>query len=309
MVFINTESSKMLSSLIRPGLMVVAFALGYMLPQLGGMSFLIRYLIIVMLYMVCLQLSISSLKVGKSHIALLVVNLLMGLVPWAFFRIAGQNDLALAAFFIGITPTATAAPVIMSFLRGHVGYVVTAFLLTNLTVAFVFPLLLPPLMGRFAPKAFADVFLGVLFIMGAPAAAATLTRLLVPSAVNWPKKLRNFSFILWVAALMIIAANASKFLREHNDISFMIIFKIAAVALIICILNFGIGYFIGGKERCREASQSLGQKNTTLTIYLAVAYANPLVALGPTFYVLWHNIWNAWQLWRCSHKPIDGGEG
>ncbi|MEG2248861.1 MAG: hypothetical protein RSB88_08120, partial [Akkermansia sp.] len=49
----------------------------------------------------------------------------------------------------------------------------------------------------------------------------------------------------------------------------------------------------------RECSQSLGQKNTTLTIFLAMIYApSPIAALGPTFYVLWHNLWNAWQLHR-----------
>ena len=58
---------------------------------------------------------------------------------------------------------------------------------------------------------------------------------------------------------------------------------------------------IGGREFPREASQSLGQKNTSFTIYLALTYANPLVALGPTCYVLWHNLWNSWQLHQSRH--------
>ena len=57
-----------------------------------------------------------------------------------------------------------------------------------------------------------------------------------------------------------------------------------------------LGRMIGGKSFAQEASQSLGQKNTTFTIYLALTYANPLVAFGPTSYVLWHNLWIAWQL-------------
>jgi BASS family bile acid:Na+ symporter len=60
---------------------------------------------------------------------------------------------------------------------------------------------------------------------------------------------------------------------------------------------------IGGREFPREASQSLGQKNTTFTIYLALAYASPVVALGPTFYVIWHNLWNSWQLHRAPRHP------
>ncbi|MEK7414548.1 MAG: hypothetical protein AAB263_14635, partial [Planctomycetota bacterium] len=61
----------------------------------------------------------------------------------------------------------------------------------------------------------------------------------------------------------------------------------------------------------REASQSLGQKNTTLTIWMAATFANPIVALAPTFYVLWHNLVNAAQLAhkgrnRDAGAPSDG---
>lgn len=67
-------------------------------------------------------------------------------------------------------------------------------------------------------------------------------------------------------------------------------------------LNFLLGYAVGGKGLRRESSQTLGQKNTSLTIYLALIYANPLAALGPTFYVFWHNAWNALQLYLHARK-------
>ena len=73
---------------------------------------------------------------------------------------------------------------------------------------------------------------------------------------------------------------------------------IAAVSALSCAGSFAIGRLLGGSEFRREASQSLGQKNTSFTIYLALAHVSPLVALGPTFYVLWHNLWNAWNLHR-----------
>ena len=73
---------------------------------------------------------------------------------------------------------------------------------------------------------------------------------------------------------------------------------IAAVSLVLCLLGFITGRIIGGKRLFLESSQSLGQKNTTLTIYLALTYASPAAALGPAFYVIWHNSWNAYQLWK-----------
>jgi BASS family bile acid:Na+ symporter len=81
--------------------------------------------------------------------------------------------------------------------------------------------------------------------------------------------------------------------------------KIALTTAAICAASFALGRVIGGREFPREASQSLGQKNTSFTIYLALTYANPLVALGPTCYVLWHNLWNSWQLHRIRHDA-DG---
>jgi BASS family bile acid:Na+ symporter len=118
------------------------------------------------------------------------------------------------------------------------------------------------------------------------------------------------SFGAWVAAIFLITANASNFLRSQSGLSRTVVLEIAVASLLICVLSFGLGRLIGGREFAREASQSLGQKNTTFTIYLAMTYASPLVALGPTFYVIWHNLWNSWQLHQHANresltKPAD----
>ncbi|MBR2374427.1 MAG: transporter, partial [Lentisphaeria bacterium] len=49
-------------------------------------------------------------------------------------------------------------------------------------------------------------------------------------------------------------------------------------------------------------SQSLGQKNTTLTVYLALIYAGPLAAIGVISYVFWHNTYNAIQLYIFDRR-------
>ena len=127
-------------------------------------------------------------------------------------------------------------------------------------------------------------------------------RLFCKKATELPKKLKNFSFFLWVGAIFLIIANASAFLHGQSHLPKTVLLEIAAISLAICAFNFWFGQFLGGKKFRRESSQVLGQKNTTLTIYLALANANPLVALGPTFYVLWHNGWNTWQLHRYGRR-------
>ena len=133
-----------------------------------------------------------------------------------------------------------------------------------------------------------------------PMAVAWLVRTVHAPAATWPGKLRNVSFGMWVTAMFLITSNASDFLHAHADTPHVLLAKIALTTLTVCVVNFALGAVIGGRELRREASQSLGQKNTTFTIYLALAYASPVVALGPTCYVIWHNLWNSWQLHRAG---------
>ena len=283
---------------LRTAALLLSFIVGALLPQAHALAWLIRWLIMGMLFIVFLQTKLSRAALRPSHGVLLAANVAMGFAAWGVGWAIGGRDVALAAFFCGITPTATAAPVIVSFLRGRVDYVIAAFLLTNVVIASLLPALLPIVLGRTAPTAFADILGSVGLVVFVPIAAAWVVRTVYPGASSWPKRLSNVSFGAWVAALFLITARVSDFLRTHTDLPRMLLVEIGLVSLAVCVANFALGRIIGGRQFAREASQSLGQKNTTFTIYLALTYANPLVAFGPTCYVLWHNLWNSWQLHR-----------
>jgi len=290
---------------VKPGLLrtlalVCSIVLGGLLPQAHTLSWSIRWLILGMLFLVFLQTRLSRSALHRSHGVLLVVNVLMGFAGWGLGWLVGGRDVALAGFFAAITPTASAAPVVMSFLKGRVEYVVAAFLVTNVIIAALLPGILPVVLGHTAPHVFAHVLGSVGLVMFVPLTAAWLLRLVYPAAAGWPKRLGNVSFGLWCVALFIITANASYFLHTQPDLPTAGLVEIALVTSLICAANFFLGHLIGGRTFPREASQSLGQKNTTLTIYLALTYASPYVALGPTCYVICHNIWNSWQLHRIG---------
>ncbi|MDR0932032.1 MAG: hypothetical protein LBM70_03320, partial [Victivallales bacterium] len=236
------------------------------------------------------------------HLKILAANVAIGLGFWILFRVFGNDELSQVAFFTAITPTATAAAVIVHLLGGRVDFAVSAFLTTNFGMALLFPFLIPMVIGDPAPGVFFEVIKSLLTVIGIPLAAAIPLRLIYRAATELPKKLTNVSFFIWVATIFLVIANASKYLHSQADLDATILVAIAIISLVICIFNFGVGRFLGEKKFRREASQVLGQKNTSLTIYLALAYANPLVALGPTFYVLWHNGWNTYQLNRYDHR-------
>ncbi len=280
--------------------------LGALLPSAHALAWAIRWLVMAMLFLVFLETRPSPTAFRRSHGVLLLANLGIGFAAWGLGWVVGGRDVALAAFFAGITPTAIAAPAIVSFLRGRVDYVVAAFFLTNIAVAALLPVMLPLVLGRPTPDAFAQVLRSVGLVVFSPLVVAWLVRALHAPAAAWPARHRNLSFGLWVTAIFLITANASDFIRRQTETPHAVLAQIAATSLIVCVAGFGFGRVIGGREFPREASQSLGQKNTTFTIYLALTYASPLVALGPTCYVIWHNLWNSWQLHRAArHSSQD----
>ena len=281
---------------LRTAGMLAAFGLGFLCPWAAALNWLIRWLIVAMMFFVFLQVRVSWRALRPAHLLILLANAAIGVGSWLLLKPFAGNELAQAAFFTGITPTATAAAVIVGLLGGRVDFAVSAFLATNFGMALLFPFLIPLVIGNPAPGVFWQVVDSLLVVIGIPLAAAVPVRLFYRKAAELPKKCKDVTFFLWVGAIFLIIANASHFLRGQSHLSGRVLLDIAAISLGICVFNFWFGRFLGGKKFRRESSQVLGQKNTTLTIYLALAYANPLVALGPTFYVLWHNAWNTCQL-------------
>ncbi|MBL9189428.1 MAG: hypothetical protein JNK23_18240 [Opitutaceae bacterium] len=286
----------------RTAAILSALTLGALVPQAHAAAWVIRWLVMAMLFLVFLQTRLSREALSRTHVALLAANIAVGFAAWGAGWLVGGRDVALAGFFCGITPTAIAAPVIIGFLKGRVEFVVGAFLLTNVAIAALLPVLLPIVLGRATPEAFTQVMGSVGFVVFLPMALAWAVRAVRPEAGAWPAKLSNVSFGMWVVSMFFIAANASAFLRANAGIPRLMLAEIAGLSLLVCVGSFALGRVLGGREFAREASQSLGQKNTTFTIYLALAYASPVVALGPTFYVVWHNLWNSWQLHRAGRR-------
>lgn len=292
----------MLSGLSRTAAILAAFILGALLPQAHAFAGAIQVLIMGMLFLVFLGTNWTLRSFHRSQGVLLAVNLLMGFAGLALGWLVGGRDVALAGFFAGIAPTASAAPVIISFMRRNVAYVTAVFLLTNVAVSALLPLLLPWVLGEVDATLFSRVCGSVGLLIFTPMVLALIVRRIHPPAASWPGRLRDVSFGAWMATLFLVMANASHFLRLQTDVPRWVLAEIAGVTLVICVMNFALGRWIGGRTFAAEASQALGQKNTSFTLYLALVYASPLVALGPTCYILWHNLWNSWQLHRVHRE-------
>ena len=277
--------------------LLVMMLFGWLMPQAHVFSYLIQYLLMAMLFFAFLDIELKPQGFQKSVLWVLLANVAVAFLGYALLS-RFDLMLALAAFMTAIAPTAIAAPVIIGFIQGEVEFVVASVLLTNLASALVVPLALPSLLGKVIQISVWEVLQPVLVVTFVPLLFAQLVARLPEDAQRVIRKGKVTSFPIWLVNLFIISAKAADFLRNDNTNSMSALGIIALVSLVICIINFGVGALLGGRSHWQEASQALGQKNLSFVVWIALTFINPLVAMGPTFYILYHHLYNSWLIYQ-----------
>ena len=110
--------------------------------------------------------------------------------------------------------------------------------------------------------------------------------------------IKDLSFYLWGCSLTIVTGTTVKnIVHAESSVAFIVV--IALSGLMVCLLQFAVGRYVGHFfHRTQEAGQALGQKNTAFAIWIAYTYLNPLSSVGPGCYILWQNIINSIELWE-----------
>lgn len=281
--------------------LLVTMLLGALFPQVHIFSPLIQYLLMVMLFFSFLDIEFKPQTFQKSVLWILLANVIVAFLSYALLA-SFDMTFALTAFMTAIAPTAIAAPVIMSFLQGEIEYVVASVLVTNVSSAVIIPLALPFLIGTEVQISIWEVLQPVLLVMFVPLILARLVSHLPSTTQVHLRRGKRYSFLIWLLNLFLISANASNFLRNEEPNSVSTLLVIALISLVLCIVNFGVGALLGGRRNWQEASQSLGQKNLSFVIWIALTFINPLVAMGPTFYILYHHLYNSWSIYRFEKR-------
>jgi len=281
--------------------LLVTMVLGAFLPQFHIFSFLIQYFLMIMLFFTFLDIEFKPQSFQVSVLWVLFANVAVAFISYIVL-VSFDITFALAAFMTAIAPTAIAAPVIIGFIHREIDYVVTAVLLTNISSAVIISLALPSLLGGNVRISIWEVLQPVLIVMLVPLILARLISGLPTKSQEFIYKGKSLSFPIWLVNLFIISANASNFLHNQNSNSAFTLLTIALISLLICIVNFGVGALLGGRLHWQEASQSLGQKNLSFVIWIALTFINPLVAMGPTFYILYHHMYNSWSIYQFEKR-------
>ena len=219
-----------------------------------------------------------------------------------------------------ICPTATAAAVVTRKLGGDVPGITTYIILINILAAVLVPLIVPlvhPIAEIDFWMAFSMIMAKVFPLLILPCLGAWLVRYLFPKLHRWFLKFPDLPFYIWSLALCLAIAITTKSIMR-SDMSLFMLAMMSLISLICCVLQFGLGRFIGGKYRPRiyvpaveergkavrkvTAGQAMGQKNTIFAIWMAYTFMTPESSIVGGFYSIWHNIYNSWQLYRHSRS-------
>lgn len=277
-----------------------AIALGATLPALSRGTPALPWIIGLLLFIAFCAMPRGASRPTWLHLRLIGAAWLLGgaacAVLWTLDR-----DLALGALLTGAAPTATAAPVVLAALGGDAVFAAVAVLGSNLLAAVLWPGLMALLLGGDAPGGPSALFLRVAPVVLAPWLAARLLVRGAPAAASRCAALMPHTFAIWLVGLAIISATAAAHLREAGLHALL---PHALVAVTLCVVAFVAGARLGGPARRREGAQSLGQKNTALATWTAIACAGPGASLVPVCYILCHNSWNAVQLARHGGTRI-----
>ena len=234
----------------------------------------------------------------------LMVAVVIGAI--LFFHITGKSLILLEALLTCIIcPCASAAAVVTQKLGGNLEEMTTYTFLSNFLCALLIPVCFP-LLDAEADITFWSAFVAILYkvclVLVVPMILAYITKHwhTLCRFYQWVISVNNLSYYLWGCSLLIVSGTTVKNI-VHAEVAVSFLLLIAVLALILCLIQFAMGKYIGHFFRSTiNAGQALGQKNTAFAIWIAYTYLNPLSTVGPGCYILWQNIINSVEIWHYS---------
>lgn len=232
------------------------------------------------------------------------VLLIVGLI--LVFHIQGEPLVLLEAILACVIgPCAAASSVITAKLGGSMEQMTTYTFISNFVTAILIPVCFP-LIEKGEHLTFLSAFLGILYqvciVLVVPMVLAFVVKHTCHRFHRWLIGIKDLSFYLWGGSLVLVAGTTMRNIM-HANTSLLFVGVIAILGLVLSIIQFATGRFIGHYfDSVVESGQALGQKNTPFAIWAASAYLNPLSTVGPGCYVLWQNLINSFELWHYQKK-------
>lgn len=256
-------------------------------------------LIFTLLFFTFCRVDVRKMRPTMMHLWLLVAQVTCSIAIYLLLQPLGET-IAQGGMICALAPVAMAAVVIGGMLGAKVETMATYSLICNIATAFVAPVILS-YVGS-GECSLWQILAKVAPLLVAPFVAGQLCRYAVPRVAGWFASHSRLSFYVWLASLAVVMGRTTAFIIDHGTEHSTLELALAAVAGVICIVQFTLGRYIGRRYGDVVAGgQSLGQKNTVLAVWMAQSFLDPLSCIAPTAYIVWQNIVNSYQL----HKQKD----
>lgn len=316
------------------GMVIGGFGYKLFLP----LAPILPWLIFFMLFFTFCKVNPLDLRLHKWHWVVLATQMVLSFCAYAgMLYLTNDPVLAQGLLMCFIMPTATAAPIIAGKMGGSIQNLTTFTLLSNFATAIVVPATFP-LINPAADMTFWSAFLLILsriapLLLG-PFLAAWLLRIGYQKRTKkefiLSTKIAVVPFYLWVASIVVLTSVVTETTIINFQAQLSNILILLVTSFFACLIQFGlgklIGYYLPAPSKGRDyqdvlinpaaapktmngvssitAGQAFGQKNTSLGVWVANTYLNPLASLGAAAYIIWQNIFNSAQLFVAAHKKV-----
>lgn len=275
----------------------------------SSIPYLLPTLIFLMLFLSYCKIDPHELRPRRWHLILIVIQLVETLLAawWCMcHRDSEWIPLVESLLAVFVAPMAAVGAVVTQKIGGNPAtattYTVISSLFTALMVPTVYPLVEPGIGVTFFElftKILTRVFPTIIF----PLFLALLLRWLLPKVHQWVcREAKDKSFYLWAICTMVNTAQIIRCIASSPGSASILWSIVIVIGVVVCV-QFYVGKQIGSLYHDRiAAGQGLAQKNTVLSIWIAMTFLSPTAAIGPGVCLLWQNIVNSWQIWSFGKQ-------
>jgi len=286
----------------------IAIVLGLLLHDYcAAFSVVVPYLIFTILLLTFTAVDITKLRFKPLFVWILLFQVVVSLGGYALLRLLHVNEIIAEGVLIGVLCPVAASVAVVSTMLGADRNTVTSFsVIGNLAIAIVAPVYFS-FIGINQDMPFLESFLNILrrigTIIGLPFFIALALQLCLPRANRFISRYKGLAFYLWAVALFLTLGQTIHFIFLNGEGNWHSILWLGLSALLFCVIQFGLGKWIGHKNGDTIAGgQLLGQKNSAMGIWMANHYLHPLASVYLAFYSVFQNLFNSWQIWYQERK-------
>ena len=294
---------------IRQYVLPIAIVLGLLLHEYcAAFNVVVPYIIFTILLLTFCAVDIRQLRFKPLFVWIILFQVVVSVGCYSLLRALNVNEIVAEGIFVGVLCPVAASVAVVSTMLGADRNTVTSYtVIGNLVISIVAPIYFS-FIGVNQDMPFWASFLQILrrvgTVIGLPFFVALALQIAWPKANAVVARFKGLAFYLWAVALFLTLGQTIDFIFLHGQGNWNSIMWLGISALLFCVIQFGLGKWIGHKYGDTIAGgQLLGQKNSAMGIWMANHYLHPLASVYLAFYSVFQNLFNSWQIWYFGrHK-------